>query len=596
MRISAPSLGDKGVSDGCLTDATETSARNLVDIINFTQQVAAGIHGIFDEAAILKSIKKRFEGHTSYNMSILYLSEDGSFLYNKGFTAKASLSDRKFLGKMLQTSENSYTIPLAKSPSYRAAALSGETVFRRTKDLMKEIFPVLVAPLVVKLFRYENECGVITPIKVDGRIIGTFGMTSDGFSADMLKAVENLGYHISNALETAKRYREIQKREKELEEAKERAENADKLKSTFLASMSHELRTPLNAVLGFVDIVHASGELNEENRHYLELAQSSGKQLLQLISDILDFSKIESNMFSIEKTDVSLEPVLQTVDSVAKGLVAKDKKQIKLRNNFPVLENIAAVGDQNRLEQVLINLISNAVKFTESGFVEYGALFEGDRLRFYVRDTGIGIAEDQMKVIFEPFRQAEEKITKKYGGSGLGLAISKKIIELMGGDITVDSEVGRGSTFSVALPYKRATLEKSVRQEHPVPASSGRGKILVTDDEKINRLMLKTMLEKEGYTVAEAANGTEAVEQVSEDDTISMVFMDMYMPSVDGAEAVRRIRRIEKEMNRPGVPIIAVTAASTITEKQTMLDAGCNFCLTKPIIREKLRTLLAKLP
>ncbi len=301
-------------------------------------------------------------------------------------------------------------------------------------------------------------------------------------------------------------------------------------------------------------------------------------------------------MFSIEKTDVSLEPVLQTVDSVAKGLVAKDKKQIKLRNNFPVLENIAAVGDQNRLEQVLINLISNAVKFTESGFVEYGALFEGDRLRFYVRDTGIGIAEDQMKVIFEPFRQAEEKITKKYGGSGLGLAISKKIIELMGGDITVDSEVGRGSTFSVALPYKRATLEKSVRQEHPVPASSGRGKILVTDDEKINRLMLKTMLEKEGYTLAEAANGMEAVEQVSEDDTISMVFMDMYMPSVDGAEAVRRIRRIEKEMNRPGVPIIAVTAASTITEKQTMLDAGCNFCLTKPIMREKLRTLLAKLP
>jgi signal transduction histidine kinase len=578
-----------------LDKSIQTSARNLVDIINFTQQVAAGIQGVFDDDAILERIKRQFEEHPHYNMSILYLSEDGSFLYNKGFTARASLSDKKFLGKMLQTSENSYTIPLAKSPSYRAAALSGETVFRRTKDLMKEIFPVFVAPLIVKLFRYEDECGVITPVKVDGKIIGTFGMTAEGFSTDMLTAVENLGYHISNALETAKRYREIQEREKKLEEAKERAEKADKLKSTFLASMSHELRTPLNAVLGFVDIVLSSGELNEENRHYLELAQSSGNNLLKLISDILDFSKIESNMFTIEKTDFSLEPILQNVDSVAKGLAAKDKKQIKLRNRFPSLENVLVAGDQNRLEQVLINLISNAVKFTESGFVEYGALFEGDRLRFYVRDTGIGIAEEKMKVIFEPFRQAEEKITKKYGGSGLGLAISKKIIELMGGDITVDSEVGGGSTFSVILPYKREKLRETISRDPSSPTLSGRGKILVTDDEKINRLMLKTVLEKEGYTVAEAANGMEAIEQISKDTAISMIFMDMYMPSIDGAEAVRRIRSIEKDMDRPGIPIVGVTAASTVAEKEAMLDAGCNFCLTKPIIREKLRTLLAEL-
>lgn len=598
MKLPISPSRDSGISAAQSTLPRNSTTERLIDIINFTQKVAAGIHGTFEEEAVLRNIKEQFQEEPRYNMSVLYISEDRTFLYNKVFTSKATISDISYLGRMLQASEDNYKIFLEKTPAYSKVVFSGETIYHRTQELMKELFPPLVVPLIVKLFNYENEYGVITPITVDGRIIGTFGMTAEDFSADMMKAVENLGYHISSALDTARHYRQIRRREAELREAKERAEAADRLKSTFLASMSHELRTPLNAVLGFVEIVLSSGTLDSENTKHLELAKNSGNSLLQLIRDILDFSKISADLYHLEKGPFSLKPVLENIDSVAQGLFAKNEKEIELRKKIPKLSGILMEGDPNKLEQVITNLLSNALKFTESGYVEYGIRFKSPkrekRLTFYVKDTGIGIAEKQLDLIFQPFRQAEEKITRKYGGTGLGLAISKKIVELMGATLEVDSTLGKGSTFSFTLLYKKSRLPKTEKPVQNTPTQTTKSKLLVVDDNTINRLMLKTLLTKEGFPVLVAEDGNEAIGLFKEDPSIGLVLMDMYMPGMDGAEAAREIRKIEESSNRGRTPVIAVTAASTITEKQIMIDAGCDSYISKPVQRVRLLELLSQ--
>lgn len=574
-----------------------SSPERLMDIINFTQKVAADIHGTFEEEAVFRKLKEQFEADPKYNMSVLYLSEDRTFLYNKVFTAKATFSDIKYLGQILQSSEDRYKIFLDRTPTYSRVVLNGETVYHRTKDLMKELFPPLAVPLIVKLFNYEKEYGVITPITVDGKIIGTFGMTAEAFSPDMKKAVENLGYHISSALDTAGHYREIRRREEELREAKERAEAADRLKSTFLASMSHELRTPLNAVLGFVEIVLSNGSLDPENTKYLELAKNSGNSLLQLIKDVLDFSKINADLYHMEKTSFSLEPVLENIASVAEGFYAKEGKGIALRKKVPKLSGILMEGEPNRLEQVLTNLLSNALKFTHSGYVEYGIRFESPRsskkLTFYVKDTGIGIAEEQLDRIFKPFRQAEEKITRKYGGTGLGLAISEKIVELMGGRLAVESVPGKGSTFSFTLPYRKGRLQDKKTAVSSAHVKTDKPKTLIVDDNAINRLMLKTLLKKEGFPVSVAENGNEAIRIYKEDPSIGLILMDMYMPEMDGAEATKQIREMEANYDGSRPCIIAVTAAGTIGEKQMMLDAGCDAYISKPVQIDKLLSILS---
>lgn len=384
--------------------------------------------------------------------------------------------------------------------------------------------------------------------------------------------------------------------EEELVEAKERAEEADKLKSTFLASMSHEIRTPLNAIVGFLDIVLQENTMEEEAKTYLEYAKESGNILSMLINDILDFSKIEANQLKLEKVNFSLESVLNNIEAIGKMLIGEKKKKIQLRRTSADATEIVLLGDAYRLEQVLINLISNAVKFTENGFIEYGFEIKDDNaIEFYVRDTGIGIAEEQQKIIFEPFRQAEEKTTRKYGGTGLGLSISKKLIEMMGGSIDLQSTVGEGTTCYFTVPFVKGEKDKMKADITKAAAANLKTmKILVAEDNRINQMVIRKTLEKLGCEVLIADDGRDAISLLKSEPDIGLILMDMYMPHLDGIEATKVIRKMEKEKGARRIPIIGFTASTTREDRKLTIDAGCDDVIMKPVQRELLINIIKK--
>jgi PAS domain S-box-containing protein len=435
------------------------------------------------------------------------------------------------------------------------------------------------------------------------RLLGQIALANKpgGFSGGDLEIIQRLANTYAVAL-----YRH--RSEQELLAAKEKAEEADKLKSIFLASMSHEIRTPLNAIIGFLDILLGDESFKGEQKEYLQEAKESGKLLLQLLGDVLDFSKIEADQMELEKTSFLLEDVLSRVHSMARMLISHKNSPIELiRKDNSETIGVRLYGDPYRLEQVLINLFSNAVKFTDAGTVTYGVgvsiTDEGNRVEIYVRDTGIGIPKEKQEIIFEPFRQAEMKTTRKFGGTGLGLAISKRLVEMMDGNLSFESEPGVGSTFSITLPLdSRQGGEKPVvgekgeksgsQNRDRKPERNQQKKILVVEDNKINRKVIRALLGKLGYEAITEEDGHKAIALLEQDNTIDLIFMDMYMPGIDGIETTKRVRELEKRKGRERVPIIALTAAGTNEEKRDMLEAGCDQFLPKPIEKETLASLL----
>jgi len=382
--------------------------------------------------------------------------------------------------------------------------------------------------------------------------------------------------------------------EQKLVRAKEKAEEADRLKSTFLASMTHEIRTPLNAIIGFIDIVLDENTLNDELKGYLETAKESCNILLMLINDILDFSKIAANQLRIEKRNYSIESVLSNIEAIGNMLIKDKKKNIQLRRTTSPFENIFLVGDSYRMEQVLINLISNAVKFTDRGFIEYGYTVKDENtLEFYIRDTGIGISDEKKEIIFLPFRQAEEKIARKYGGTGLGLSITKELIEMMGGSIYLQSKIGEGTTFYFTVPFVKGE-EEANEVGTKLGSRKKKSKILVAEDDTINQKVIQKYLEKLGCFVLIAQDGRDAISLLKNDPDIDLIFMDMYMPHLDGAETTKVIRKMEKSQESKQLPIIALTASLAHEDRNLMIDAGCNELLMKPLQRDALEKVLQK--
>lgn len=382
--------------------------------------------------------------------------------------------------------------------------------------------------------------------------------------------------------------------ERELYEALEKVKESDRLKSTFLASMSHEIRTPLNAILGFLDIVLSEEGLKQEHRDFLSQAKKSGEILLQLINDILDFSKIEAEELKLEKMSFSVKDLLKSLETFAEVLIKE--KNIEIRATVPDEADLIIESDPYRLEQILINLISNAVKFTEEGLVEFGVgRKDSAMLEFFVSDTGTGIPEEKREIIFEAFRQAEEKTTRRYGGTGLGLAITKRLVEKMGGNISFTSVPGKGTTFYVILPFEIGDLHVPEKNGE-IPPSEKTGsvlkEVLIVEDNEINRRVITTMLNKGGFVTREAKDGNEALSILREDwegeRRIGLVLMDMYMPNLDGVETTRSIRKSEESRGLSRLPVIALTAAGTTEDRELMMNAGCDDYLSKPVNREML--------
>jgi|694.fasta_scaffold83428_3 signal transduction histidine kinase/CheY-like chemotaxis protein len=476
---------------------------------------------------------------------------------------------KKYLGLQEEIPEHLFNFLKSINQSYslydsnrelvdRAMKLSGEELFEKNAMLFEEA---------------ARQRALINNIKEAIRTISPEKEISDD---DILR----IGEILTNTVNERKEF------EKQIEESRQKAEESLETRKLFLANISHEIRTPISAISGMSGIL-ADTEISETQKQYVNAIQSSSKSLMVIVNDILDMSKLESGKFSAEFIPFEIRSVLDPLYTTY--LLRTDEKGIAFSIDYPNDMPKWLFGDPTRLGQILNNLISNAIKFTDTGKVSLKITFEkkGKHNEFYFRvtDTGIGIDQEKLKTIFEFFSQEDNTITRRFGGTGLGLAISKSISELLGGEITVESEKGLGSTFQfcVTMPEASVQLKKETIAQSDLTGKN----ILIVEDNELNRFLAVTILKKWNANIHIAINGEEAVKAVSNLE-IDIVLMDIQMPVMDGVAAAIAIRSELKS----NVPIIALTANALESEKEKCWQAGMNEYITKPynpeVLREKI--------
>lgn len=427
----------------------------------------------------------------------------------------------------------------------------------------------------------------------------TLGKKQNGITFDL--EVYVVAYQDNEDIYTLVTLRDISEKlklEQELLKAKEKAEESDRLKSAFLANMAHEIRTPMNSIVGLSQLLTDNSLEAKQRMQFVELISLSADKLLNLVNDLIEISTIESHQMAISLTEVNISNLLsEIVDLYSNTVKNRNNNFISLGKIFNGNKCVVKT-DGAKIKQIIGNLVNNALKFTKQGRIEIGCelimqanTLDKRDLRFYVKDTGIGIDKNQLKLIFELFRQADFSTTRELGGVGLGLSISKSYVELLGGNIWVESELGKGSTFYFTIPYNVtfSFLHTDRMQTNETKYNWFDKTILIAEDEDYNFIFLKELLSKTFVNIEYACNGREAVEACRKKPIISLVLMDIKMPVLDGYEATKQIKEF-----RTDLPIIAQTAYAMHGDKEKALNAGCNEYLTKPIQKNQLIRLIAK--
>ena len=412
---------------------------------------------------------------------------------------------------------------------------------------------------------------LVTPIFIEGGIVGAYGI-----------------------------YRDITDRkriEKSLIIAKEKAEESDRLKSAFLSNMSHEIRTPMNAILGFSGLLSDPESSEEEKNEYIEIIKERGNDLMRIISDIIDVAKIESGQLKISIKDCKVNRLLEDIHTTFTQIKQKQgKNNVDLIIHLEVPDHeFTILTDPQRLRQVITNLVENALKFTESGAIEFGYAIKedvgiGKSIEFFIEDSGIGIPQEMHAVIFERFRQVDDSHTRTYGGTGLGLTICKNLTHLMGGELNLQSEVGKGTRFTITLPMWTISSQREEPAEDKTKTKERDWKekvILIAEDEESNYTFLEHVLKRTGVKLLWAQNGMEAV-NIAQTEKIDLILMDIRMPGMDGYEATEIIKKGNKSL-----PIIAQTAYALKGEKELSIGSGCDAYISKPIDIIELMGLLS---
>lgn len=444
-----------------------------------------------------------------------------------------------------------------------------------------------------------------TPVFSDNKIVAVVGVAnkSEDYTGSDLKQLNLMMSTVWQLVEKKKIQDELLRQQNELESqneeyrklnaelqvAKEKAMESDELKTAFLANMSHEIRTPLNGVIGFAEMLKNPNLTAKDRELYISFINSSGNQLIHIISDIIDIAKIEANQIFFSSDDVELNILAyETYLFFKEGKDGKEKPEIELKMGFNPLERILLKTDSMRLQQVIFNLIRNAYKFTTRGFIEFGYSVKNDFLEFYVKDTGIGIPYDKQDIVFDRFRQVDGSQSRRFGGSGLGLAIAKGLIEKLGGKIWMESVPKTGSTFYFNIPFiisdkhEEKIIEPVVKHE-----ISEKSVILVVEDDFISVQYINEIFRNKNVIVLAAGNGKEAIEQVLQNKDISLVLMDLNMPMMSGYESLNEIKKI-----RPDLPVIAQTANAMSEDRKNILDYGFDGYIAKPFTYSQLYNLV----
>ncbi len=376
-------------------------------------------------------------------------------------------------------------------------------------------------------------------------------------------------------------------------EAREKLEAANRLKSAFLANMSHEIRTPLNGIMGLTQLLCSGVPDPEERKSYLNLIQANGDHLLGVVNNVLDMAQLETHQLNLKLSDFDLHRMLLELYSVFEAKTnSNPESQVSLILDNDIRDYRSMRSDETRLRQILHNLLANAVKFTNEGAINFGyAELEENRIRFYVKDTGIGVAEELKETIFERFRQVDSDLTRQYDGCGLGLAICKGLSDLMGGKLWVDSDGEMGSTFNFEITLKAGNGSSRLGRSLVAASASlsKRSSVLIIDESNVDFVLLKDLVSAKGLGVCRALDGDQAVDRIQEDSNIGLVIVDIKLPKMDGYEITRQIKE-----RWPGLPVVAKTAYTFKSDIARALRSGCDDILSKPVAPTDLNRILAE--